>query len=153
MIFSFGPRHGRIIQAFHDGVGLIIRKSKLIDLLDTSSRPFDIFARFAASKPVGTTHHLPTIYRSQTSKPHQTPGLNFNAGPNENPKMDVFGDYSQLDPMCTTEYEAACKAEKDAKSMSQTDAADVVMGNTEESAQNSENIGGNAGGNGENYRA
>lgn len=55
MIFSFGAKHGRILQAFYDGKNLVIRKSKLIDLTDLSSRPFDVFVRFAASKPVGNT--------------------------------------------------------------------------------------------------
>ena len=59
MVFSFGARHGRIIRSFYDGWSLIVRKSKLVDLLDPSARPFDVFARFVASKPVGNTNDLP----------------------------------------------------------------------------------------------
>lgn len=62
MIFSFGKEQGRIVQAFWNGESLIVRKSKLLDLFDPSVRAFEIFARFAASKPVGNTDDLPHLW-------------------------------------------------------------------------------------------
>lgn len=145
-LFSFGPRHGRIIQAFHDGMGLMIRKSKLINLLDTFTRPFDIFARFAASKPVGNTRSVPSIFLSQAGKPHHTPAVNFFAGVGEAPRMNVIVDYNRLlDPIATAQYEDACKAKKAAEAKSE--------GNTEKTednknAENAEDVDGNGENNG-----
>ena len=62
MIFSFGKEQGRIVHAFWNGGSLIVRKSKLLDLLDPSVRAFEVFARFAASKPVGNTDDLPSLW-------------------------------------------------------------------------------------------
>ena len=41
MIFSFmGWQHGRIVQAWYDGENLLVRKSRLIELTDTTTNPF-----------------------------------------------------------------------------------------------------------------
>lgn len=69
MLFSFmGPQHGRIIQVYHDGQDLVVRKSPLVALKEPSLRPFDVFVRSAASKPVGDTRSLPVHTKVSTQQ-------------------------------------------------------------------------------------
>lgn len=60
MVFSFmAPLRGRIIQAYHDGHELVLRKSKLFDFSSVETAPFELFMRHLACKPVGDTEQFP----------------------------------------------------------------------------------------------
>lgn len=60
MLFSFtAPRSGRIIQAYHDGRSLVIRKSRLFDFSTLTTAPFQLFMRYLACTPVGYTEKFP----------------------------------------------------------------------------------------------
>lgn len=122
-VFSFGAKHGRILQAFYDGEGLMVRKSKLIDLTDPSTRPFDVFARFAASKPVGDTHAFPYRKPSQEGKPKRECKVNFDVGPNERPRLENMVDYSALhNPEANAIYNAMRNAENNAEGNAENNA-------------------------------
>lgn len=113
---------------------MMIRKSKLIDLLDLSARPFDVFARFAASMPVGNARKYPTISLSQVGKPKMDSGLNFNKpGPNGRPPVfELMVDYSRLhDPKGTAEYEERRNAGKH----TENNAGDSAEGEAETEAE------------------
>lgn len=61
MVFSFmgSPSRGRILQAYHDGYRLIIRKSQLLDFSTYDADIFNLFLRHLASVPVGNTEEFP----------------------------------------------------------------------------------------------
>ncbi|XHF98657.1 hypothetical protein AWENTII_002202 [Aspergillus wentii] len=67
MIISFMGQHGRIIQAYHDGNNLALRKSKLFEFFNAETSPIDLFSRFTISKRVGNTGELPEIVKKEQS--------------------------------------------------------------------------------------
>lgn len=68
MVFSFmgSPSRGRILQAYHDGNCLIIRKSQLLDFSTYNEDLFNLFLLHLASVPVGNTEEFPP--RSETGQ-------------------------------------------------------------------------------------
>lgn len=53
MISLFGPRHGRIVQAYYDRRGdrLELRISQIFCFANRTNAEFDTFVRFTASEP------------------------------------------------------------------------------------------------------
>lgn len=68
MVLSFmgRPSRGQILQAYHDGHRLIIRKSQLLDFSTYDTDLFNLFLRHLASVPVGNTEEFPP--RSETEQ-------------------------------------------------------------------------------------
>lgn len=68
MVFSFMGRQARIIQAYHDGQELVIRKSQLFTFQDSTTNPMNLLARYVANRPVGETQQFPPRILGQSIK-------------------------------------------------------------------------------------
>lgn len=49
------PKHGRILQAHHNGERIVVQYSPLMSFEEEESAPVSLFARYEASQPVGPT--------------------------------------------------------------------------------------------------
>ncbi|PYI05598.1 hypothetical protein BO78DRAFT_419572 [Aspergillus sclerotiicarbonarius CBS 121057] len=58
LVLSYmGPKHGRIIQAHHDGQKLVVQCSPFIGLHEENSPEMSLFIRYELAIPVGLTTH------------------------------------------------------------------------------------------------
>lgn len=117
MIFSFGKEQGRIVQAFWNGESLIVRKSKLLDLLDPSVSAFEIFARFAASKPVGNTDDLPHLWVPEYDRGNKDPNRSAPRLPHveRRPGEDINEIRAKMAAKREEEIEEKKKADREAE--------------------------------------
>ncbi|KAL5342198.1 hypothetical protein BJX70DRAFT_395169 [Aspergillus crustosus] len=74
LIMSYvGPKHGRILQAHHDGERLVIQFSPIMSFVseDVASATAEFFTRYAASTPEGTTGllHAEIAIRESFTRP------------------------------------------------------------------------------------
>lgn len=61
---------GRIIQAYFNGIQIVIYKTELFHFapLERARKLIDIFVRFMASTPVGNTTEMTRIRKAETSQ-------------------------------------------------------------------------------------
>lgn len=53
LVLSYmGSKHGRIIQAHHDGKEMIIQCSELFSFKDKETPPVELFLRYYCSEPI-----------------------------------------------------------------------------------------------------
>lgn len=62
LIVSYmGPKHGRILQAHHNGERIVLQCSPLMSFEEEETAPVSLFARYEVSQPVGPTARSPCL--------------------------------------------------------------------------------------------
>lgn len=68
MVSCVAPSHARIYYACMDGSDVVIRQSRLFDFKKGRSAPFDLFARFLASRRLDEGEYVVSIEEKETNK-------------------------------------------------------------------------------------